>query len=154
MEHFLGLLGQMKEEEWQYSHDTAYGYVDCVGVYRYAMYWYFSKSFSENDKYLKSNVSGLYEYGVYNKTDVNKSVVGKGKINSNTKYTIGMALFRNPEGDDGHVAYYVGDWFEGYKNAVIEAVEGGVVIRELSESEAINGAFTHYGYLKGLQYGL
>ena len=52
MEHFLGLLGQMIEEEWQYSHDTAYGYVDCVGVYRYAMYWYFSKSFSENDKYL------------------------------------------------------------------------------------------------------
>lgn len=63
-----------------------------------------------------------------------------------------MALFRNPLGDDGHVAFYVGDSFEGYANAVIESVEGGVVIRELSESERINGRFTHFGYLKGLDY--
>ena len=153
MAHFLNLLGQMIEEKWQYSHDTAYGYVDCVGVYRYTMYWFFSEDFSENDKYVKSNVSGLYEYGVYNKTNKKISVIGKGRITHKTKYTIGMELFRNPESDDGHVAYYVGNWFEGYENAVIEAVSGGVVIRELSESEAINGAFTHYGYLKGLQYG-
>ena len=33
--------------------------------------------------------------------------IGKGRINEKTKYVIGMALFRNPEGDDGHVAYYV-----------------------------------------------
>ena len=91
---------------------------------------------------------------MYNKTNNKKSVIGKGKINPSTKYTIGMALFRNPESDDGHVAYYVGNWFEGHDNAVIEAVEGGVVIRELSVSEAINGKFTHYGYLKGVQYGL
>ena len=48
---------------------------------------------------------------------------------------------------------YVGNWFNGYKYAVIEAVEGGVVIRELADSEAINGKFTHYGYLKGVEYG-
>lgn len=99
MEHFLILLGQMIEEKWQYSHETAYGYVDCVGVYRYTMYWYFSKEFSENDNYIKSNVSGLFEYGVYNRTNNKKSVIGKGKINPSTKYTIGMALFRNPESD-------------------------------------------------------
>ena len=40
---------------------------------------------------------------------------------------------------------------QGYTNAVIEAVEGGVVIRSLEESEK-NGAFTHYGYLKGVDY--
>ena len=50
-----------------------------------------------------------------------------------------------------HVAFYVGDYFDGYTNAVIEAVEGGVVIRSLEESEK-NGAFTHYGYLKGVDY--
>lgn len=63
---------------------------------------------------------------------------------------------RNPDGlgkrDDVRVAYYVAGDFESYDNAVIESVEGGVVIRELSESERINGRFTHYGYLKGLDY--
>ena len=40
----------------------------------------------------------------------------------------------------------------GYENAVIESVYGGVIIRELSESEAINDPFTHYGYMKGIDY--
>ena len=32
-------------------------------------------------------------------------------------------------------------------------ISGYVVIRELSESETINGKFTHFGYLRGLNYG-
>ena len=55
-------------------------------------------------------------------------------------------------GDDGHFAVYVGNYFPGYENAVIESVYGGVIIRELSESEAINDPFTHYGYMKGIDY--
>ena len=61
-----------------------------------------------------------------------------------------------------HVAIYVGDYFDGYTNAVIEAVQCGtdgdarvagfVTIRELSESENIDGAFTHCGFLKGVGY--
>ena len=67
-------------------------------------------------------------------------------------YRIGMGLFHNPFGDDGHFAVYVGNYFPGYENAVIESVYGGVIIRELSESEAINDPFTHYGYMKGIDY--
>ena len=76
----------------------------------------------------------------------------KGKIDANTEFRIGMGLFRNPFGDDGHFAVYVGNYFPGYENAVIESVYGGVIIRELSESEAINDPFTHYGYMKGIDY--
>ena len=50
--------------------------------------------------------------GVYGacstKTDPKKNVVGKGKIDANTEFRIGMGLFRNPFGDDGHFAVYVG----------------------------------------------
>ena len=41
---FMALLEQMRIEEWEYDHDTAYGRVDCVGIYRYTMYWYYSAS--------------------------------------------------------------------------------------------------------------
>lgn len=149
--HFMTLLGQMLDEEWQYSHDTAYGFVDCVGVYRYSMYWFYGKT-SVKALRISSHVEGIYRNSVYNTTIKRKNVRGKGKITSETEFIIGMGLFRNPLGDDGHFAVYVGDWFEGYENAVIESVYGGVVIRELSESEAINGEFTHYGYMKGLDY--
>ena len=37
VDHFITLLQQMVSEKWQYSHDTAYGAVDCVGIYRYTM---------------------------------------------------------------------------------------------------------------------
>ena len=101
---------------------------------------------------ISTHVEGTYRNSVYNKTNPEKNVVGKGKIGDDTKLTIGMGLFRNPLGDDGHFAVYVGDWFSGYENAVVESVYSGVKIRELSESEDINGPFTHYGYMKGLDY--
>lgn len=148
---FMALLEQMLDEEWEYDHDTAYGRVDCVGIYRYSMYWYYSGNSTKALK-ISTHVEGTYRNSVYNKTDTKKSVVGKGKIDDNTEFTIGMGLFRNPLDDDGHFAVYVGDWFPGYENAVIESVYDGVVIRELSESEAINGPFTHYGYMKGIDY--
>ena len=52
----------------------------------------------------------------------------------------------------GHVAIYVGDCLPGFSNAVIEAVDGGVVIRELSLSEELNGPYTYFGYFKGVSY--
>ena len=148
---FMALLEQMRIEEWEYDHDTAYGRVDCVGIYRYTMYWYYSASSVKALK-ISTHVEGIYRNSVYNKTDPKKNVVGKGKIDANTEFRIGMGLFRNPFGDDGHFAVYVGNYFPGYENAVIESVYGGVIIRELSESEAINDPFTHYGYMKGIDY--
>ena len=148
---FMALLEQMRIEEWEYDHDTAYGRVDCVGIYRYTMYWYYSASSVKALK-ISTHVEGTYRNSVYNKTDPKKNVVGKGKIDANTEFRIGMGLFRNPFGDDGHFAVYVGNYFPGYENAVIESVYGGVIIRELSESEAINDPFTHYGYMKGIDY--
>lgn len=67
-----------------------------------------------------------------------------------------MGLFRQGKNEKGiltmlHMAIYVGDYFPGYSNAVIEAVESGVVIRELEDSEK-NGAYTHCGYFKGVSY--
>ena len=52
----------------------------------------------------------------------------------------------------GNGAVYVGDYFPGFSNAVIEAVDGGVVIRELSLSEELNGPYTYFGYFKGVSY--
>jgi hypothetical protein len=115
------------------------------------MYWYYSKR-SANALKVYSNVEETYRYGIYNTPIERKSIVGKGKIANNTTLVAGMTLFRNPLGADAHVAFYVGNSFEGYENAVIESVEDGEVIRELSESERINGRFTHFGYLKGLDY--
>ena len=149
--HFIALLQQMVSEKWKYSHNTAYGAVDCVGIYRYTMNWYYNKS---SYKFMKvfTNVENTYRQSVYNSTMEKRNVLGKGKLTEDTTLVKGMALFRNPLGKDGHVAYYVGDQIEGYKDAVVEAVLDGVVVRELSESEEINGEFTHYGYLKGLDY--
>lgn len=83
-------------------------------------------------------------------------VIKKGAITENTEYTIGMALFlmKGPEKSlkGVHVAIYVGDYFEGHTNAVIESVASGVFIRSLDESERINGSFTHFGYFMGLGY--
>ena len=149
--HFIALLQQMVSEKWKYSHNTAYGAVDCVGIYRYTMNLYYNKS---SYKFMKvfTNVENTYRQSVYNSTMEKRNVLGKGKLTEDTTLVKGMALFRNPLGKDGHVAYYVGDQIEGYKDAVVEAVLDGVVVRELSESEEINGEFTHYGYLKGLDY--
>lgn len=78
-----------------------------------------------------------------------------GKV-SKKSHSIGMALFlmKGPEKSlkGVHVAIYVGDYFEGYTNAVIESVASGVFIRSLDESERINGSFTHFGYFMGLGY--
>ena len=157
---FLAFIKQMSDEQWSYAPRSEegiwYGHVDCVGVYRFTMNWYFHDDPYKELKMHFTNVEGLYRNGVYNKNH-GAAIIGKGAITENTQYTIGMALFRIiKNGTNGtqsfeHVAFYVGDYFDGYTNAVIEAVEGGVVIRSLEESEK-NGAFTHYGYLKGVDY--
>ena len=141
---------------WKYAHGScSYGEVDCVGVYRFPMYWYYSQS-----AYKKLGADGtivdyLYENGVYNE-DVGSTIKRKGKITESTTLVPGMGLFmwgeKNGEKKFLHVAIYVGDLFDGYSNAVIEAVESGVVIRELETSEAINGKFTHFGFFSGLEY--
>ena len=150
---FMEYLWQMYEEKWQYTEDgPAYGYVDCVNIYRFAVYWYFNHS-SYKELMVGEMVEGQYRNSVYNNDNPRRNVLGKGKITDTTTFVVGMALFRDPlVKDKGHVAIYVGNWFEGYENAVIEAVYGGVTIRELSESESINGPFTHYGYLRGIDY--
>lgn len=51
------------------------------------------------------------------------------------------------------MAIYIGNYFEGYENAIIESVESGVVIRTLSESERIHEAqYTYCGYFRGIDY--
>ena len=82
---FMALLEQMRIEEWEYDHDTAYGRVDCVGIYRYTMYWYYSASSVKALK-IPTHVEGIYRNSVYNKTDPKKNVVGKGKIDANTEF--------------------------------------------------------------------
>ena len=113
---FMALLEQMRIEEWEYDHDTAYGRVDCVGIYRYTMYWYYSASSVKALK-ISTHVEGTYRNSVYNKTDPKKNVVGKGKIDANTEFRIGMGLFRNPFGDDGHFAVYVGNYSNSQKSS-------------------------------------
>lgn len=163
---FLDCIAQMVTEKWQYSTrdegGISYGHTDCVGVYRQTMYWYYSDNAYKSLNMNKTNVEGQYGSSVYNKPY--HGLPGKGKITGDTEFRIGMALFR--QSDDKkweHVAIYVGDYFDGYTNAVIEAVECGdpdnkniagyVVIRELEESEEKNGSFTHFGYYKGIDYG-
>ena len=113
---FMALLEQMRIEEWEYDHDTAYGRVDCVGIYRYTMYWYYSASSVKALK-ISTHVEGIYRNSVYNKTDPKKNVVGKGKIDANTEFRIGMGLFHNPFGDDGHFAVYVGNYSNSQKSS-------------------------------------
>ena len=158
---FLDCLAQMVDEKWQYSTKKEggikYGHIDCVGVLRFPMYWYYKESSYEKWKMNATHVEGIYNNAVYNKP--HSGLEGKGRITENTPFTIGMALFKKEQNKWEHVAIYVGDYFDGYTNAVIEAVmcgdpldsriSGYVVIRELSESETINGKFTHFGYLRG-----
>ncbi len=162
---FLDCLAQMVDEKWQYSTKEeggiSYGHTDCAGIYRYIMHWYFSPSVNKELSMNKSTVENQYLYSVFNH-DTRTGIPGKGKLSDDTEMQIGMALFRKSGSKWEHVAIYVGDYFDGYANAVVEAVQCGdpndssihgyVLIRELEESEAINGSFTHYGYYKGLAY--
>ena len=149
----------METDKWTYATRDAgiwYGHVDCVGVYRFTMNWYYRDSVYKELGMDSTDVTTLYTMGVYNRDF--GAAKGKGEITESTEKTVGIALFRMSTNSDGtlhgeHVAFYVGDYFPGYTDAVIEAVSEGVVIRPLEESEAANGPFTHFGYLKGLYYG-
>ena len=117
------------------------------------MRWYYCK----NPKLDSSTAGGIYDNAVYAKSHPSLNVLGKGRITDSTVLVPGMGLFREGKNRKGkitkiHMAIYVGDYFPGYTNAVIEAVAGGVVIRELDVSEGINGAFTHCGFFKGVAY--
>ena len=102
-------------------------------------------------------VEGVYNNAVYAKTNAKINVIKKGRIKDTTVLVPGMGLFRKGYNNKHkftmvHVAIYVGDYFPGFSNAVIEAVDGGVVIRELSLSEELNGPYTYFGYFKGVSY--
>ena len=156
---FLSFIKQMVDEEWTYApredNGIWYGHVDCVGVYRFTMNWYYHDTPYKELSMNATNVTGMYYSGTYK--DDYKGAKGRGEIEDTTEYTIGMALFRMEDTGESqlhgiHVAYYVGDYFPGYTNAVIEAVESGVIIRSLDESIEKGGPYTHFGYLKGIDY--
>ena len=145
---------------WRYPQEGAgcsYGYVDCTGLYEFPMYTYLDKASLLKYHADGNNTDRIYESGLYN-GNVN-GCVGKGKITGNTELVPGMALFIYGYDQEKktyhllHMAVYVGDYFERYKNAVIESVEGSVVIRTLEESESIHKAkYTYCGYFRGIDY--
>ena len=156
---FLHFIKQMVDEEWTYAPKEDggiwYGHVDCVGVYRFTMNWYYNHDTYKELSMDQTDVTDMYYSGTYKNNF--RGAKGRGEINDTTEYTVGMALFRLEDtGEDRlhgqHVAYYVGDYFPGYTNAVIEAVESGVIIRSLDESIDMGGPYTHFAYLKGINY--
>lgn len=88
----MALLEQMRIEEWEYDHDTAYGRVDCVGIYRYTMYWYYSASSVKALK-ISTHVEGTYRNSVYNKTDPKKTLLVKGKSTQTLSLELEWACF-------------------------------------------------------------
>ena len=145
---------------WKYPEDgkgCSYGYVDCTGLYEFPMYVYFDKKSLEHYHADGNNTDRIYEFGLYN-GDV-RGCKGKGIITSETELVPGMALFiydydeKKKKNHLLHMAIYIGNYFEGYENAIIESVESGVVIRTLSESERIHEAqYTYCGYFRGIDY--
>ena len=159
---FIEWAYQMYEEEWEYAPKDKgkgiwYGHVDCSGIHRIIMYWYYGTKTTEAKGLNGSSAEGVYNNAVYAKTNAKINVIKKGRIKDTTVLVPGMGLFRKGYNDERiftivHVAIYVGDYFPGFSNAVIEAVDGGVVIRELSLSEELNGPYTYFGYFKGVSY--
>ena len=160
MTDFFELLSDMKG--WEYSENACYyGKIDCVGVYRFPMYWYYSQNAYKSLGANGTTVEYLYDHGLY-EDNMGEVIKKKGLITDTTVLVKGMALIRYGKKKNKktgkwemaylHVAIYVGDYFSGIKNGVIEAVESGVVVREMEESERINGVFTHCGFFKGLSY--
>jgi len=160
---FIEWAYQMYTEKWDYAPNDSgegiwYGHVDCSGIHRLIVWWYYNKDTVKNLSLGSSTAGGIYDNSLYNKPFPSRNVpIGKGLITENTVLVPGMGLFREGYNSSHvltkiHMAIYVGDFFPGYSNAVIEAVEGGVVIRSLEESEEINGPFTHCGYFKGVAY--
>lgn len=135
-----------------------YGHVDCSGIHRLIIWWYYDGSTETSLRLGSSTAGGIYDDALYNRPFPSRNVpIGKGNITESTILVPCMGLFREGDNKDNvltklHMAIYVGDYFPDYTNAVIEAVEGGVVIRSLEESESINGPFTHCGYFKGVAY--
>ena len=159
---FIEWAYQMYEEEWEYAPKDKgkgiwYGHVDCSGIHRIIMYWYYGTKTTEAKGLNGSSAEGVYNNAVYAKTNAKINVIKKGRIKDTTVLVPGMGLFRKGYNNKHkftmvHVAIYVGDYFPGFSNAVIEAVDGGVVIRELSLSEELNGPYTYFGYFKGVSY--
>ena len=159
---FIEWAYQMYEEEWEYAPKDKgegiwYGHVDCSGIHRIIMYWYYGNKTTEAKRLNGSSAEGVYNNAVYAKTNAKINVIKKGRIKDTTVLVPGMGLFRKGYNNKHkftmvHVAIYVGDYFPGFSNAVIEAVDGGVVIRELSLSEELNGPYTYFGYFKGVSY--
>ena len=159
---FIEWVYQMYEEEWEYAPKDKgkgiwYGHVDCSGIHRIIMYWYYGTKTTEAKGLNGSSAEGVYNNAVYAKTNAKINVIKKGRIKDTTVLVPGMGLFRKGYNNKHkftmvHVAIYVGDYFPGFSNAVIEAVDGGVVIRELSLSEELNGPYTYFGYFKGVSY--
>ena len=152
---FVDCIKSMADEHWKYAdrnkkEGIGFGKVDCVGIYRFLMYWYYEKETYGKLKASQTTVTGMY----------NDCTSMTGEINDNTELCVGMALFRMTENEKGelhgeHVAFYVGDSIPGYTDAVIESVKGkGVVIRSLKESEEINGKYNYYGYMEGINYNV
>lgn len=153
---FIQHLRQMADEKWKYDYGHAeYKIVDCVGVYKYIMNWYYTwkdfgyivgiNKYSGKPKF--NQVSDMVTYGLAG--DVSP-------ISSDfSNLSEGMAVFifdpnESKSKSKGwmHVGYYIGET-EFYEHTVVEAkgANYGVVYSDLAESE-----FNYCGMLIGIEY--
>lgn len=153
---FVQHLRQMADEKWKYVYGhPQYGSVDCVGVYKYVMNWYYTwkdfghivgiNKYSGKPKF--NQVADMVKYGL------SWSVSPIASDLSNLSE--GMAVFiHDPDKSESkskgwtHVGYYIGET-EFYEHTIVEAKgkQYGVVYSDLTESE-----FNYCGMLMGIEY--
>lgn len=166
---FITCLLQGVDKEWKYnqggayieyrSGDNWYG-VDCVGLYKRIMKWYFTPdSFrqltemyvNKNGKSVKFlNVRDMMTYGLDGPVqEIVRCTCGEYDL------PLGVAVFkfdptRTSEENQGwvHVGYYIGktQWGE---HTIIHADSSKNRVNYILLE---NSSFTHYGYLKGIEY--
>ena len=157
---FIYYLRQMVDRKWRYPkrgsgrsmeylREESLGEVDCVGVYRYILKWYYTgASYKAMLGYGKNNsvynVADLYTYGTQYTGDLNAHTL---------EWNVwpGMALFEYDESRKGkerwrHVAYYIGIT-EEYGHTIIESYDWGKTMRMTSVDLT---RYNYYGQLEGI----
>ena len=158
-EEFCEHLCQAADENWPYVKSGAQiTGVDCVGLYKCIMEWYYMRSTFRN---ITRIMNGDNEGKIYNQVnDMRKYGVRWGHVYSINDYSdlpIGSAVFvynpDSPTASDNnqgwiHVGYYIGKT-DKYVHTVVEAYDtkNGVIYSNLEKRN-----FNYYGLLNGISY--
>lgn len=158
------LISIQASGEWRYS-DTIvcqFGSVDCVGLYRYILLWYYKRpdynSFlairnrsgkpltdKNGVKKIANQVSQIVEYATTDLADINADY---------SNLEVGMGLFEydptkvntRSKGWE-HMGYYVGETEDGPHTVIHATSDGKISIDQIGDTD-----FNKCGYLAGIAY--